>query len=182
MTTAGPRQPPASVAAGRERALTKAEARLTRIRNGLGGRYYTTRKQVDDRVAKLVGADIADLITVTTGARGGKPSIDWRRNHQTITAAAKLDGLYAIATNLSDPPGRSLTALDVLAIYKDQWIVEQRHRDLKQTLRVRPVFLHNDDRIQALIAVVGIALLTFRPHRSPPTPSPPNTVMPPAPS
>ena len=152
----------ASVAAGRERALTTAEAGLTRIRNGLGGRYYKTRKQVDDRVAKLIGANIAGLITVTTGpTQGGKPSIDWHRNHQTITAAAELDGLYAIATNLPDPPKAPLTALDVLTIYKDQWIVEQRHRDLKQTLRVRPVFLHNDDRIQALIAVIGIALLVF---------------------
>ena len=49
----------------------------------------------------------------------------------------------------------------MLDIYKDQWIVEQRHRDLKQTLHVRPVFLHNDDRIHALIAVVGIALLIY---------------------
>ena len=56
---------------------------------------------------------------------------------------------------------RELTALDVLDIYKDQWIVEQRHRDLKQTLHVRPVFLHNDDRIHVLIAVVGIALLIY---------------------
>jgi hypothetical protein len=151
----------ASVAAGRERALTTAEAGLTRIRNGLGGRYYKTRKQVDDRVAKLVGANITGLITVTTATRAGKPRIDWHRNHQTITAAAELDGLYAIATNLPDPPQAALTAADVLRIYKDQSIVEQRHRDLKQTLRVRPVFLHNDDRIQALIAVVGIALLVF---------------------
>jgi transposase len=49
----------------------------------------------------------------------------------------------------------------VLRTYKDQWVVEQRHRDLKQTLRVRPVFLHNDDRIQALVHVLGIALLVF---------------------
>ena len=57
--------------------------------------------------------------------------------------------------------GTPLTALDVLKIYKDQWIAGQRHRDLKQTLRVRPVFLHNDDRIEALIALIGIALLIF---------------------
>jgi Domain of unknown function (DUF4277)/Transposase DDE domain len=151
----------ASVAAGRERALAKAEDGLTRIRHGLGGRYYKTRKQVDDRVATLVGPRIADLITVTTGTRGGKPRIDWHRNHDTIAAAAELDGLYAIATNLPDPPDRQLTAADVLDIYKDQWIVEQRHRDLKQTLHVRPVFLHNDDRIHALIAVIGIALLVY---------------------
>ena len=33
--------------------------------------------------------------------------------------------------------------------------------NLKQTLKVRPVFLHNDDRIHALIAVIGISLLIF---------------------
>ena len=51
----------------------------------------------------------------------------------------------------------------MLDVYKDQWIVEQRHRDLKRAapLRVRPVFLHNDDRIEALIGVVGITLLIF---------------------
>ena len=54
-----------------------------------------------------------------------------------------------------------LTAADVLKTYKDQWIVEQRHRDLKHTLKVRPIFLHNDDRIAALVAVIGIALLIF---------------------
>ena len=104
----------------------------------------------------------AGLITVRTRARAGKPVITWARDHDAIAAASRLDGLYALATNL---PGRAdgtpLTALDVLTIYKDQWIVEQRHRDLKQTLKVRPVFLHNDDRIEALIAIIGIALLIF---------------------
>lgn len=56
-----------------------------------------------------------------------------------------------------------LTAGAVLAIYKDQWIVQQRHRDAKRPrpLRVRPVFLHTDERIDGLISVVGIALLVF---------------------
>jgi transposase len=152
----------ASVADARERALSTAEDALTRIRNGLGGRYYKTRKQVDDRVAKIIGHRIAALITVTTGTDDqAKPTIAWHRNPHAITSASALDGLYALATNLPDPPGRTLTALDVLDTYKDQWIVEQRHRDLKQTLHVRPIFLHNDDRIHALIAVIGIALLVY---------------------
>jgi transposase len=151
-----------SIADARERALSTAEDALARIHNGLGGRYYKTKKQVDDRVAKIIGHRIADLITVTTGIDDrDKPTITWHRNPHAITTASTLDGLYALATNLPDPPGRTLTALDVLGIYKDQWIVEQRHRDLKQTLHVRPVFLHNDDRIHALIAVVGIALLVY---------------------
>ena len=44
------------------------------------------------------------------------------------------------------------------------WVVlpvERRHRDLKQTLKVRPIFLHNDDRIYALTSIIGLALLVF---------------------
>jgi hypothetical protein len=120
------------------------------------------QKQVDDKVAKILDRHTAKLITVTTGVNNrGTPTLTWCRNAGAITAAAALDGLYALATNLPDPPERPLTAADVLDLYKDQWIVEQRHRDLKQTLHVRPVFLHNDDRIHALIAVTGIALLIY---------------------
>ncbi len=62
-----------------------------------------------------------------------------------------------LATNL---PGQ-LTADHLLRLYKEQALVELRHRDLKSNLRVRPIFLHNDDRIQALISIVGLALLIF---------------------
>lgn len=152
----------ASVAAARERALAKAEAALTRVRNGLGGRYYKTRKQVDARVARILTGQAAGLITVHTGTKAGKPAIRWHRDTEAIAAASRLDGLYALATNLpGHHDGTQLTAAHVLKTYKDQWIVEQRHRDLKQTLKVRPVFLHNDDRIEALIAIIGIALLIF---------------------
>jgi hypothetical protein len=152
----------ASVAAARERALAKAEAALTKISNGLGGRYYKTRKQVDARVAQILTGQATGLIQARTATKAGKPVITWARDTGAIAAASRLDGLYALATNLPDhEDGRPLTTLDVLKIYKDQWIAEQRHRDLKQTLKVRPVFLHNDDRIEALIAVIGIALLIF---------------------
>ena len=150
-----------SVADARERALVKAEEALGRVRRGLGGRYYKTKKQVDARVAQVLVANLAELITVATGTRSGKPTISWRRDEEAIAAASALDGLYALATNLEDRDGQPLSALDVLSLYKDQWIVEQRHRDLKQTLCVRPVFLHNDDRIEALVGVIGIALLVF---------------------
>jgi hypothetical protein len=153
-----------SVAEARTRALDAAQAALTRIRNGLGGRYYRTQKDVDTKVAQTIGRNITGLLHVTTGTNPhtGKPTLTWHQDHDAITAASKLDGLYALATNLPNPkPSKPITALDILKTYKNQWVVEQRHRDLKQTLRVRPVFLHNDDRITALVAVVGIALLIF---------------------
>jgi transposase len=146
------------VAAARERALTKAETQLQRVKNGLGGRYYKTRRQVDTRVAQILAGELENLIAVTAGTRKGRPTITWSRDQKAIADAARTDGIYALATNL---PGARLTAGQVLRTYKAQQIVERRHRDYKQTLKVRPIFLHNDDRIYALTSIIGIALLIF---------------------
>jgi hypothetical protein len=155
-------QQAATVREARERALARAEDGLAKIRNGLGGRYYKTRKQVGAKAAQILTGQAAGLIQVRTATKAGKPVISWHRDQDAVTAASRLDGLYALATNLPDhDDGTALTALDVLKTYKDQWVAERRRRDLKQTLRVRPVFLHNDDRIEALIAIIGIALLIF---------------------
>lgn len=158
-----------SVADARERALAKAEAALAKVRNGLGGRYYKTVADVEKRVARVVGPKIEPLLVVMVGktraskSKPSKPTLAWRRNPAAIAAAARLDGLYALATNLPDRQDRPLTAQDVLDTYKDQWIAEQRNRDAKRPtqLRVRPIFLHTDQRIQALFGVIGIALLIF---------------------
>jgi transposase len=147
----------AQIAAARERALLKAEEALHRVERGLGGRYYKTRRQVERRVGQIVGKNIAGLIAVQVATSHGKPTISFKRDQHAIDETAATDGVYALATNLT---GR-LSAERVLRLYKDQQIVERRHRDLKQTLKVRPIFLHNDDRIYALISIIGIALLIF---------------------
>jgi hypothetical protein len=146
------------VAEARERALIKAEDALERMRNGLGGRYYKTREQVERRIGQILGVNITGLIDVTVSAsHAGKLNLTWQRNQEQINTVASFDGIYALATNL---PGK-ITAGQVLRLYKDQQIVERRHRDMKQTLKVRPIFLHNDDRVSALLSIVGISLLIF---------------------
>jgi hypothetical protein len=147
----------AQVADARERALLKAEDALERMRNGLGGRHYKTRHQVERRIGQILGVNITGLIDVTITTHDDKLNLSWQRNHQAIDTAASFDGIYALATNL---PGR-ITAGQVLRLYKDQQIIERRHRDMKQTLKVRPIFLHNDDRVHALISIIGISLLIF---------------------
>ena len=74
-----------------------------------------------------------------------------------LDATARHDGIYALATNL---PGR-LTAATLLGLYKQQHMVELAHRANKSVLNVRPIFLHNDDRIAALVSIVGLALLIY---------------------
>jgi hypothetical protein len=147
----------AQVADARERALQKADNELSRMRNGLGGRYYKTREQIERRIGQIIGVNITGLIDVTVSTDNDTLTVAWQRNQSAINHAAQFDGIYALATNL---PGR-ITAGHVLRLYKDQQIVERRHRDMKQTLKVRPIFLHNDDRVYALLSIVGISLLIF---------------------
>jgi transposase len=145
------------VAAARERALTRAEEQLARVTRGLGGRHYKTNAQVERRVGQIITTNIAGLISVEVSTRADKPTLSYQRDQAAIAHAAATDGIYALATN---HPGR-LSAGRILELYKHQQIVERRHRDLKQTLKVRPIFLHNDDRIYALVSIIGIALLIF---------------------
>jgi len=144
------------VGAARERALAKAEDALRRIERGLGGRHYKTKAQVDRRLACVL-APVEGLIEAHSGLDDGRPTLAWRRDQQAIAEAARTDGVSALCTNLT---GR-LSASQVLRTYKQQWLVERRHRDLKSSLKVRPIFLQNDDRIAALISVIGLALLVF---------------------
>ncbi len=146
-----------STSEARQRALAKAEQSLERIRRGLGGRYYRTKKAVDAKVATILIPQIQPLLRVETATRRGKPTLTWKRDERAIAEAASTDGLYALATNLT---GR-ISPSYVLRTYKQQALVEMRHRDAKSTLRVRPLFLHNDARISALVSVVGLALLVF---------------------
>jgi hypothetical protein len=145
------------VADARERALLKAEDALQRMHNGLGGRYYKTQAQVERRIGQIIGVKITGLIDITVTTDDGNLSVAWHRNQDAISTANSFDGIYALATNLPGP----ITAGKILRLYKDQQIVERRHRDLKQTLKVRPIFLHNDDRVYALLSIVGISLLVF---------------------
>jgi transposase len=144
-----------SVADARERALTKAETALARLARGLA-RRSRDRPGLDAAVAAIV-RPVAGLLAVDVGWTGERATIGWRRDRDGLAAAARTDGLYALATNL---PGR-LGAGDVLRLYKDQPLVELRHRDAKGPLRVRPIFLHTDARIEALLSVVGLALVVF---------------------
>jgi transposase len=146
-----------SVREGRERALRRAEAALAKVQRGLGGPHYKTADDVTRRVGKVVGKNIERLLEVEVVQVEGKPTLSYQRRTQTIAREEELDGVYALAAKLPEVD----SVAEVLRIYKDQALVEMRHRDLKGSLKVRPIFLHNDARIEALISIVGLAALIF---------------------
>jgi transposase len=81
------------------------------------------------------------------------PTLDYQLDEAAIARAKVLDGVFPLATNTK------LSALEVLKKYKYQPFLEKRHALLKNTLQVAPVFLKNNDRVEALMLVYFFAQL-----------------------
>lgn len=77
----------------------------------------------------------------------------WEHDQAAIRYSAKCDGLFPLITNRKDP------AKEILKIYKFQPRLERRHSQLKSVYDVRPVFLKNPERIEALLFLYFVALL-----------------------
>ena len=55
---------------------------------------------------------------------------------------ARKDGFFGIVTNV-----RSMTPPEIIAAYKNLWVVEDAFGEIKGNLRARPIFHWSDERI-----------------------------------
>jgi len=68
-----------------------------------------------------------------------------------------LEGKYVIQTE-----EQNLSALEVVARYKELKEVERGFAHLKGLLELRPIYHHSDERVQAHVFVAALALLLDR--------------------
>jgi transposase len=80
-----------------------------------------------------------------------------RLDKAAIATDAHFDGKWLIRT--SDD---TLTPTDLALVYKQLFQVERGWRDLKGSLRLRPVFHHREDRIRSHIQLCWLSLLLVR--------------------
>lgn len=148
----------AAIQKSRARSLQRAEEQLERVKRGLGGRHYPDQQAVERKLAQVLQGTPGRFIATQVGERDSKPTLDLDRDQDAIAAAERLDGIYCLITNL--PPDQA-DHTTLLAHFKEQERVERGHRTLKGPLRVRPLFVQNDDRVTALIAICCFALMTY---------------------
>ncbi|MDM8533773.1 transposase [Clostridiaceae bacterium HSG29] len=67
-----------------------------------------------------------------------------------------FDGFYGICTNLESEVS------DIIKINKQRWQIEECFRIMKSEFKARPVYLSNDDRIEAHFITCFISLIIFR--------------------
>src|SRR2546430_7206136 len=75
------------------------------------------------------------------------PRINCSRDENAIARAELMDGTFPLTTNTE------LDAAALLRAYKYQPNLEKRHALLKSVLRVAPIFLKKNQRIEALMFV-----------------------------
>jgi transposase len=138
--------------------LTRLEDTLTDLTGKLNRRPYTTRVSVEKRLATILQRHPARrfLSVAVTGGDGAPVGLTWTRDEVAIQEAAKIDGRYVLGTNEA-----ALDADQILARSKRRDVPEKRYALLKGPLAVRPIYLHKEERIHALVFCTMVALLLF---------------------
>jgi transposase len=81
--------------------------------------------------------------------------LEYRINTEQLALEACGDGVFPLVTN-----DKTLSELEMLLAYKSQPSLEKRFSHLKTDFEVAPVYLKETSRIQALLCVYFLALLT----------------------
>lgn len=77
-------------------------------------------------------------------------------DEEAIQKEAQYDGFYGICTNLESDP------LELMRINQQRWEIEENFRIMKSELKSRPVYVRNDERVEAHFLTCFLALLIYR--------------------
>ena len=168
-------------ALGRSRQIEKALTELAQLRERLRSprTRFRSRSKVAEAVEKILGGrgcleriqvDLKEIEEESfRQAHSGRPGkntryrrsirkrfdLDYQINENSVSREALTDGIFPLVTNASD-----LSEREVLLAYKKQPKVEKRFSQLKSDFEVAPVYLKNVARIEGLLCVYFLALLT----------------------
>jgi transposase len=139
--------------------LERLEGRLADLAGTLGKRPYTTRSGVEKRVATILRRHPARRflgVRVTGHGQDEPLALTWTRHEEALAEAACSDGRYVLGTN-----DAALDADQMLARSKRRDVPEKRYALIKGPLAIRPVYLHKEERVRALVFCTMVALLVF---------------------
>jgi len=94
----------------------------------------------------------------TVEEKDGRLELVYALNETRRTQIEKRDGLYPVVTNVYDP---EYTTEELFVRTRRKYSVEQPMRHLKSKIKIRPVFLHIEERIRGLALVTFIALMAY---------------------
>ncbi len=135
------------------------ETRLQDVRQkaARGAPKYRTIQEVQDRTRRCLQASpVGQFMTVTVGGVPGAVQVAWQIDQPRLVAAMRQDGRYLLVTNQP-----TLTPQEMFQRYGQKDGVEKDFTVCKHDLQVSPIYLHQDRRIEAMLLLHMLALLTY---------------------
>jgi transposase len=130
---------------------------LHQIQAKIGQKRYRSEKEITQRVATQVKrSPVGALVGVQVATIDRQVRLDWWIDANALQAAERTDGRFLLVTN-----DDHLAYPQMLALYRQKDALEKRFEVAKQDLQVRPLYVHSDERIQAMLLVNLIALLAY---------------------
>ncbi len=122
-----------------------------------GKSRYRSPQEVRARAETQVrNSKVGKFVTVKAAQKGERIVLTWQVDLPKLRQAQDQDGRYLIVTN--DP---KLSYEKMFELYRAKDGVEKDFRISKSQLKVSPIFLHRDDRIQAMLMLNMLALLAY---------------------
>jgi transposase len=139
----------------REAAVDKILCSLDGVKAKLNSGRFKRRAYVERKVKKATAGRYGKLVVATLNGEDGLVCLTFRRDEEALKRLSRLDGKYVLVTSLDWPVSK------VIETYKGRYVVESRISNMKSRLAVRPVFLHTDERVEALVAVTVLSLVVY---------------------
>jgi transposase len=147
-----------AVRQGRAQALRTLRADLVAVRARIGHKRCRSVKEVQARADTcLRHSSVGRLMRAEAFATAeGRVDLRWWVDTHALWQAMQTDGRYLLVTN-----DWSLSPQRMVELYHAKDGVEKCFRVSKQVLRVRPIYVHSDERIEAMLLINMLALLAY---------------------
>jgi transposase len=131
---------------------------LQEVQVKIGRPHYRTVKAVQRRAnTQLKQSPVGKLMRAQAYAdQQGQVRLRWSVDRYALWQAMQRDGRYLLVTN-----DWSLSPQRMLALYRQKDGVEKRFKVAKSEIKVSPIYLHKDKRIEAMLLINMLALLAY---------------------
>jgi transposase len=131
---------------------------LREVRAKIGKPWYRTVASVQQRAnTRLKNSPAGKFVHAQAYADSqGHVRLRWWLDRYALWQASQRDGRYLLVTN-----DWSLSPVQMLALYRQKDGLEKRFTVAKSDLKVSPIYLHKDERIEAMLLLNMLALLAY---------------------
>jgi hypothetical protein len=143
---------------GRATKLRALRRELKAVRAKIGKPYHRTVEAVQKRAdTQIKKSPVGKFIRAKAYTdEQGHIRLRWWIDRHTLLLAMRKDGRYLLVTN-----DWSLSPQRMFDLYREKDGVEKRFKISKSDLKVSPIYLHKDERIEGMLLINMLALLIY---------------------